>query len=115
MSERGGVWLRETNRDGGDGRSKGGADTWKCHVCKQSGHLAYNCPSKKTQEESVSTMKEGEFKKGMKNVKCMESQGLDYSFLKGCLDEQGFTSLPQYDSLSIITWACMLTKIIKYY
>ena len=52
----------------------------------------------------------------------MGSQGLDYSSLKECLDGHGFTSLPntlllggQYDSLSIITWACMLTKIIKYY
>ena len=53
----------------------------------------------------------------------MGSQGLDYFSLKGCLDGHGFTSLPntlllggQYDSFSIIiTWACMLTKIIKYY
>ena len=52
----------------------------------------------------------------------MGSQGLDYSSLKGCLDGQGFTSLPntlllsgQYNSLSIMIWACMLTKIIKYY
>ena len=49
------------------------------------------------------------------------SQVLDYSSLKGCLDGQGFTSLPntllggQYDSLSIMIWACILTKIIKYY
>ena len=36
-------WKEKTgdNCVGGDGRSKGGAETQKCHVCKQSGHLTY--------------------------------------------------------------------------
>ena len=75
-------WKEKTgddcDGDGGDGRSKGGADTQKCHVCKQSGHLAFNCSNKKTQEESVSTMKEGESKKGKKNVKRFSCGNMGY-------------------------------------
>ena len=84
-------WKERTggDRDGGDGRSKGGADTRKCHVCKQSGHLAYNCPNKKTQEESASTMKEGESKKGKRNVKCFSCGNMGHMSMQ-CPDKAWF-------------------------
>ena len=84
-------WKEKTggDRDVGDGRSKGGADTRKCHVCKQSGHLAYNCRSKKTQEESASTMKEGESKKGKKNVKCFSYGNMGHMLMQ-CPDKAWF-------------------------
>ena len=84
-------WKEKTGDDcdGVYGRSKGGADTRKCHLCKQSGHLAYNCPSKKTQEESASMMNEGESKKGKKNVKCFSCGNMGHMSMQ-CPDKAWF-------------------------
>ena len=84
-------WKEKTGDDcdGVYGRSKGGADTRKCHLCKQSGHLAYNCPSKKTQEELASTMNEGESKTGVKNVKCFSCGNMGHMSMQ-CADKAWF-------------------------
>ncbi|XP_011406925.1 PREDICTED: uncharacterized protein LOC105314452 [Amphimedon queenslandica] len=71
-------------------KRKGGADSRMCHVCKQNGHLAYNCPTKREREDA--TTKDEETKKRkptLRNVKCYSCGNLGHMSMQ-CPDKAWF-------------------------
>uniref|UniRef100_A0A1X7TMG4 CCHC-type domain-containing protein n=1 Tax=Amphimedon queenslandica TaxID=400682 RepID=A0A1X7TMG4_AMPQE len=71
-------------------KQKGGADSRMCHVCKQIGHLAYNCPTKSEREDASTKDEETEKRKPtLRNVKCYSCGNLGHMSMQ-CPDKAWF-------------------------